>query len=113
MNAQSQIFTAINVPTRFVDSGGRKLAYRMFGEGQPLLLCLRFRGVMDSWDPAFLDALARNFTVITFDYSGLGQSTGEPSYDRRRMARDAKDVVDALGLPMSSASFSDASNSSQ
>ncbi len=89
---------AVTVRTRYAESRGRKLAYRQLGNGPSLVLCLRFRGVMDSWDPAFLDALAEHFSVITFDYTGLGLSTGEPSYDRATMARDAEDLVDALGL---------------
>jgi len=90
--------TAATVTTQFVETGGRKLAYRVIGDGPPLVLALRFRGVMDSWDPAFLDALSADFTVITFDYSGLGQSTGTPSYIRARMAEDIYDLADALGL---------------
>ena len=91
-------FTAANVPTRFVESRGRTLAYRQIGTGPHLVLALRFRGVMDSWDPAFLDGLAQSFTVTTFDYSGLGQSTGTPSYIRQDMAQDILDLADALGL---------------
>lgn len=90
--------TAVTTPTRFVESKGRKLAYRTIGSGPALILALRFRGVMDSWDPAFLDALAERFTVLTFDYSGLGQSTGTPSYVRSNMAEDMRDLADALGL---------------
>lgn len=90
--------SAVDAPTQFLESRGRRLAYRDIGEGPPLVLCLRFRGVLDVWDPAFLDALARGFRVITFDYSGLGRSTGEPSYDPRALARDALDVVDGLEL---------------
>ncbi|WP_323843882.1 alpha/beta hydrolase [Microbulbifer magnicolonia] len=90
--------SAIDVPTAYAETGGRRLAYRSLGQGVPLVLCLRFRGVMDVWDPAFLDALARHFNVITFDYSGLGQSGGEPSYNRESMARDALDLVDVLGF---------------
>ena len=71
---------------------------RKIGSGPPLVLCLRFRGILDSWDPAFLDALARHFTVITFDYSGIGRSTGASSYKREALAEDAKTLVDALGL---------------
>ena len=89
---------ARNVPTRFVDASERTFAYRMFGEGPPLVLCLRFRGVLDDWDPDFLDALATQFTVVTFDYSGLGQSTGTPSYVRETMALDIRDLIDALAL---------------
>lgn len=90
--------TATNVPTRYVEANGRTFAYREIGEGTPLILCLRFRGVMDSWDPAFLDALAEQFRVITFDYSGLGASTGISSYRSERMAQDVLDLADALGL---------------
>jgi pimeloyl-ACP methyl ester carboxylesterase len=70
----------------------------MIGDGPPLVLCLRLRGVLDVWDPAFLDALADSFTVITFDYSGLGQSTGTPTYDRVSLAGDALDLIDGLAL---------------
>lgn len=91
--------SALTAPTRFADVAGRTLAYRSIGAGQPIVLCNRFRGVLDSWDPAFLDALAaRGFRVVTFDYSGLGQSTGERTYQPASLARDAKDLIDALAL---------------
>ena len=90
--------TATDTSTRYAESNGRTLAYREIGSGTPLILCLRFRGVMDSWDPAFLDALAEQFRVITFDYSGLGASTGTPSYRSEIMAQDVLDLADALGL---------------
>ncbi|MFN4097818.1 MAG: alpha/beta fold hydrolase [Sphingomonas sp.] len=90
--------TATDVATRYVESNGRTFAYREIGAGTPLILCLRFRGVMDSWDPAFLDALAEQFRVITFDYTGLGLSTGTPSYRPEIMAKDIFDLADALGI---------------
>jgi pimeloyl-ACP methyl ester carboxylesterase len=92
------VYTAVNTPTRFAEVKGRRIAYRDIGQGVPLILCLRFRGILDSWDPAFLDALAAHHRVITFDYSGLGQSTGAPSYVRKNLAQDAIDLADALGL---------------
>jgi len=91
-------YTARTVLTQFVETNGRRLAYRKIGTGPPIVLCHRLRGVMDVWDPAFLDALAENFTVVTFDYSGLGQSTGVATYNRASLASDAKDLIDALGL---------------
>lgn len=85
--------------TQFVEVGGRKLAYRSVGQGKPLVLFHRFRGVLGLWDPAFIDALAaEGFQVITFDYSGIGLSTGQPSYNPATMVKDAKDLIDALGL---------------
>jgi pimeloyl-ACP methyl ester carboxylesterase len=85
--------------TQFVEVEGRRLAYRRFGSGIPLVLCVRFRGTMDAWDPLFLDSLAaRGFEVVTFDYSGLGQSTGERTYSPASLARDAIDLVVGLKL---------------
>jgi pimeloyl-ACP methyl ester carboxylesterase len=90
---------AAAAPTRFVEVGGRKLAYRSVGKGKPIVLCHRFRGVLDLWDPAFIDSLtAEGFQVVTFGYSGLGQSTGEKSYNPASLVQDAKDLIDALGL---------------
>ncbi|HSC82378.1 MAG TPA: alpha/beta hydrolase [Pseudomonas sp.] len=91
--------SASAVPNQFVEVDGRRLAYRVIGEGTPLVLCLRFRGVMDDWDPAFLDALAvHGFRVYIFDYSGLGWSTGQPTYDPISLAKDAIDLIQVLGL---------------
>lgn len=89
---------ATNAPTMFAGARGRQLAYREIGSGPPLILCLRFRGVLDSWDPAFLDALASSFRVVTFDYSGLGESGGPASYQAEDMARDIIDLADALDM---------------
>jgi pimeloyl-ACP methyl ester carboxylesterase len=49
-------------------------------------------------DPAFLDALASRFNVITIDYSGIGLSTGACATDILSMARDVKDVAEAFKL---------------
>ncbi len=64
----------------------------------PIILSNRFRGVMDVWDPAFLDNLARNFRVVTFDPSGFGLSTGEPNTDILKYANDVRDLAEALKL---------------
>lgn len=90
--------TASTTPTKYADLGDRNIAYRKFGTGTALVLNIRFRGTMDSWDPLFLDELAKNFTVVIFDYTGLGASTGTPTYDRASLVKDAKDLIDYLGL---------------
>ncbi|MCC8402719.1 alpha/beta hydrolase [Paraburkholderia sp. MMS20-SJTN17] len=85
--------------TQFVEVEGRRLAYRKFGSGTPLVLCVRFRGTMDAWDPLFLDSLVeQGFEVTVFDYSGLGQSTGERTYHPVSLAKDAIDLITALQL---------------
>lgn len=99
MNSQAPGVTAITAPNQFADAGDRKLAYRCIGEGKPIVLCTRFRGNMDVWDPLFLDSLAREgLRVITFDYTGLGLSGGDKVFDIASMAKDANDLATALGL---------------
>jgi pimeloyl-ACP methyl ester carboxylesterase len=90
---------AVNAKTQFAEINGRKIAYRTIGEGTPMILCLRFRGNLDSWDPLFLDELAKNYQVIVFDYSGFGLSTGTPSTNMISFANDVKDLAKALNLP--------------
>lgn len=87
---------AVNAKTNFVQIGDRKIAYRSIGKGLPIIMINRFRGTLDTWDPAFLDALASGFNVITIDYSGTGLSTGACAADILSMAKDVKDVADAL-----------------
>lgn len=85
-------------PTSLVDAGDRKIAMRSVGTGKPFILANRFRGTLDTWDPAFIDALAKYYRVITFDYSGLGASTSLPPQRITSMANDAYDLARALKL---------------
>jgi pimeloyl-ACP methyl ester carboxylesterase len=89
---------AADAPTEFIDIAQGRLAYRSLGEGPSLVLCTRYRGTLDSWDPAFLDALAKRFRVITFDYRGTGQSTGVASYDPKSLAHDIIALADGLDV---------------
>ncbi|HEX2009580.1 MAG TPA: alpha/beta hydrolase [Roseateles sp.] len=99
MSAPKPLPSAIDTPNQYVESHGRRLAYRSLGSGKPIVLCTRFRGTMDVWDPAFLDALARaGLRVITFDYSGLGSSGGDKDYNPMALAGDARDLIEALDL---------------
>jgi pimeloyl-ACP methyl ester carboxylesterase len=94
----SENLTAINAITQFAEIGDKKLAYRLVGKGQPMILCHRFRANLDDWDPAFIDALSNDYQVITFDYSGLASSTGTPPNNALDFAKDVKDLAAALGL---------------
>src|SRR5436190_12444062 len=91
--------TTVTTPNRFLDIDGRRLTYRVIGVGKTILLCTRFRGTMDDWDPAFLNGLAANgLRVVTFDYTGLGLSTGVASYNPSALAKDVRDLVAGLSL---------------
>lgn len=84
--------------TSFADAGDRKIAYRSYGKGKPIILVNRFRGTLDTWDPLFIKMMAKKYNVITFDYSGIGSSTGNMASDIVIVAKDVKDLADTLKL---------------
>ena len=94
--------TASNVtaPTRFLQAGDNKYAYRRFGEGAglPLLFLQHFTGTLDNWDPAVTDALASNREVILFENAGVGRSSGTVPETIAGMAKHALAFLDGLGL---------------
>lgn len=93
-----QEINATNSRTQFAEINNKKIAYRSIGKGDPIILCQRFRGNLDDWDPAFLDELARHYTVIIFDYTGMGSSVGTPHTNMLEFAKDAVDLADALKI---------------
>jgi pimeloyl-ACP methyl ester carboxylesterase len=66
--------------------------------GVPVVLLQRFRGNLDNWDPALVDAVASNRRILTFDNAGVAGSTGSTPRTIEQMAADAIAFVDALGL---------------
>ncbi|MGH3174404.1 MAG: alpha/beta fold hydrolase [Streptosporangiaceae bacterium] len=83
-------------------ANGIDYAYRDTGGGRegapPLILLQHFRGNLDSWDPALIDALAAARRVITFDNVGVGGSTGTTPDTMEQMARDAIAFLAAMQL---------------
>jgi pimeloyl-ACP methyl ester carboxylesterase len=77
-------------------SNGIDYAYRDVGEGPPLLLLQHFRGNLDNWDPALIDALATTRRVVTFDTTGVGGSRGMTPRSITQMARDAFAFLEAM-----------------
>ena len=85
-------------PNRVLSAAnGIEYAYRVVGDGTPPLVLLQhFRGNLDNWDPALIDALASGRRVVTFDNAGVGASTGTTPNTIRQMAIDAIAFLDAL-----------------
>src|SRR3954449_6859003 len=80
-------------------ANGVDYAYRQVGEGtSPLVLLQHFRGNLDNWDPALVDALARDRRVVTFDNAGVAGSAGTNPSTITQMARDAIAFLEALEL---------------
>jgi len=83
-------------------ANGIDYAYRDTGPAAngdvPLVLFQHFRGNLDNWDPALIDALASARRVITFDNAGVGGSTGTTPTTVQQMARDAIAFIAAIDL---------------
>ena len=95
------------MPTTFNDAlakavqvDGTDFAYRAIGDagGPAIVLLHHFTGVLDDWDPAVIDILARERRVIILDNRGVGRSQGKTPDGVRAMAMDAIAFIGALGL---------------
>jgi pimeloyl-ACP methyl ester carboxylesterase len=91
VDAETHVLSATN---------GVNYAYRATGasEAAPLVLLQHFRGNLDNWDPALIDALARGRRVITFDNRGVAASSGTTPNTIAQMALDAIDFIDGLNV---------------
>src|SRR4029453_8263122 len=100
MSENAAVATYIDAETQVLSAGGIEYAYRATGaaDSTPLVLLQHFRGNLDNWDPALIDALARGRRVITFDNRGVAASSGTTPNTIVRMALDAIDFIDALDV---------------
>jgi len=84
---------------RVAAENGIEYAYRDRGASEvPLVLLQHFRGNLDNWDPALIDALAAERRVVAFDNVGVAGTSGRTPSTVEAMAHDALAFVDALGL---------------
>ncbi|WP_157187559.1 alpha/beta fold hydrolase [Nocardia vinacea] len=108
-----QQYRSVEIETKYVEVGDVRYAYRELGPDRPvdttpLVFLHRFRGTLDDWDPAFVDAVAEHRHVILFSDAAVGSSTGSPATSVDEKARNAAsfvralghDVVDVLGFSM-------------
>jgi pimeloyl-ACP methyl ester carboxylesterase len=85
--------------TERVAAGNVEYAYRDLGDSEvPLVLLQHFRGNLDNWDPALIDALAADRRVVTFDNVGVAATTGKTPNTVEAMAHDAIDFLEAMDL---------------
>jgi pimeloyl-ACP methyl ester carboxylesterase len=85
--------------TERVAAGDIEYAYRDLGDSEvPIVLLQHFRGNLDNWDPALIDALVADRRVVTFDNVGVAATTGKTPNTVEAMAHDAIDFLEAMGL---------------
>jgi len=88
------------VPTRFVEANGIRFAYRSYGKqgGIPVIYLNHLAAVLDNCDPGVMDGIASQHQVISFDYRGVGASSGEAPDTITAMAKDVIAFIKTLGF---------------
>jgi len=79
-----------------IEVNGAALYYDERGSGPPLLLVHGTGSYADVWSPV-LDRLARTYRVIAYDRRGFARSSAAPRGGLADQARDAAELLDALG----------------
>ncbi|GAA4558934.1 alpha/beta hydrolase [Pseudonocardia xishanensis] len=103
MSAPPATPTQLTAPNLTLEAaGGTTYAYRRFGNTgcavPPVLFLQHFRGNLDNWDPALVDAVAAEREVVLLDNAGVGGSSGTTPRTVAAMAHDALAFADAAGL---------------
>jgi pimeloyl-ACP methyl ester carboxylesterase len=94
--------SSIPAPIQYVQVDEVRIAYKVIGGGRPIIFFARFRGTLNDWDPAFVDAVAKSYQVILFDALGVGRSGGTVPTSVTKWAEQASHFVQALGIKRAS-----------
>jgi pimeloyl-ACP methyl ester carboxylesterase len=88
---------------RHVDVDGVNIAYKIQGQGPPLVLIHSHFYTMRMWQP-WVDALAADFTIIRYDLTSHGLTGPDPSgdYSRARGSHLLNGLLDHLGVERAS-----------
>ncbi|MBK7946560.1 MAG: alpha/beta hydrolase [Flavobacteriales bacterium] len=92
--------TYATVPTQFITAAnGVKFAYRRQGERQavPIIYFNHLTANLDNCDPRVMDGLAAKHEIISFDYRGVGSTSGTDATSIQDMAKDSLAFIKALG----------------
>ena len=100
IDVERPMTTYSEAPNKVVSAAnGIDYAYREVGDGAvPVVLLQHFRGNLDNWDPALIDALASSRRVVAFDNVGVGMTTGTTPSSVVQMAHDALAFLSAMNL---------------
>ena len=98
-NTTNANYSYATVPTQFVEANGIKFAYRAYGKTGdiPVIYFNHLTANLDNCDPRIMDAIAAQRQIISFDYRGVGSTTGRQGESIADMAKDGIAFIHALG----------------
>jgi pimeloyl-ACP methyl ester carboxylesterase len=96
--SQEMVAKTDNLFPQKIRVGNIDIAYKVLGEGDPILLIPGFSMTMEMWGP-ILNVLAENRTVIIFDNRGIGETTaGNETFSMEQFVNDTVGLIDALEI---------------
>ena len=85
-------------PVQYVKVGDIDIAYKTFGQGEPLFAITGNGDTMDLWSPLFIEGLAENRQVFVFDNRGAGlTSSGTKAFTIEQFAQDTAGFIEKMG----------------
>lgn len=84
---------------KYIDIPNANIAYKTLGSGEPLIMCTGYTSTMDLWSTELINQLQKNFTVILFDYRGMGLSKNNSvSFSINTLSDDVKLLMKGLNI---------------
>jgi pimeloyl-ACP methyl ester carboxylesterase len=88
-----------NGQVQYANITSAKIAYKVYGSGDPLIMCIGYGTNMDLWSTGLIDILKEKYKVIIFDYRGMGLSTNSDStLSINSMAEDLNELMGMLNI---------------
>lgn len=76
-----------------------KIAYKIYGSGEPLIMCIGYATNMDLWSIKAIEILQKKYMIIVFDYRGMGYSSNSDySFTINTLAEDVNELLTYLEI---------------
>jgi len=82
-----------------IQVGDIAMSYRIYGDGDPLVMIMGYGSTMRLWDPMLIRSLSAYYKLIIFDNRGMGNTeTGQRPFSIEQFADDTAGLMDALDI---------------
>ena len=96
---ESPISNSLNPVVKYTDITHAKIAYKIYGDGDPLIMCMGYATNMDMWSTKAIELLQKKYSLIVFDYRGMGFSTNsDTAFTIGTLADDVNELLISLKI---------------
>ncbi|MBU3928495.1 MAG: alpha/beta hydrolase [Bacteroidetes bacterium] len=96
---ESPISNSLNPVVKYTDITNAKIAYKVYGTGDPLIMCMGYATNMDMWSTKAIELLQKKYSLIVFDYRGMGFSTNtDTAFTIGTLADDVNELLISLKI---------------